>query len=82
MLTQPHPAAPAAHRGLSQVAADRPGQVAADHVAEHARGDDADQAGVRPATAPAASAPPNSIVTSEGTGMHADSASISKNTAR
>jgi hypothetical protein len=36
---------------------------------------------MRPATAPAASAPPNSMITSDGTGLHADSASISTNTA-
>jgi hypothetical protein len=35
-----------------------------------------------PGTAPAASAPPSSMMTSDGTGMQADSASISTNTAR
>ena len=38
--------------------------------------------GCAPATAPAARAPPNIMMTSDGTGMQADSASISTNTAR
>lgn len=33
--------------------------------------------GCGPLTAPAASAPPSSIVTSDGMGMHADSAAMS-----
>ena len=35
-----------------------------------------------PGTAPAASAPPNVMISSEGTGMHADSNSMSRKMAR
>ena len=37
---------------------------------------------MRTATAPPASAPPNNMMTSDGIGIQADSASISRNTAR
>jgi hypothetical protein len=35
-----------------------------------------------PATDPAAMAPPSGMINSDGIGMHADSANMSKNTAR